>query len=106
MRPPPVAVSPVEFSFSDNFDRVISISIVFDETTRVITAISTHRDEGCDATRILIGTSPEGIPDDTDKVVVAPVGDYQLTQAELDDLASHGVGTIEGFQQFQITAGP
>ena len=98
-------VSPLVREFSDYVGRSISITITFDETTRVISGISTHRDAGCLFSKILIGTSADGNPDDTDKVVAVPFGDRTLNAAQITALNNRGITTIEDFDELQITAG-
>ena len=101
----PPSVSPVVQEFTDFEGRAISISVAFNTTTRAITGMSSHRDAGCLFSKILIGTSADGNPDDTDKVVAVPFGDRTLNSTQLAALATHGLATIEDFSALQITAG-
>lgn len=82
----------------------IRVTVVFDNTTRTITAINTHRDAACLYTQIAVGIGPDGTPDSSPRRWTPPVGDHVSTPQELAFLANQGVSTIEQFLTFQITA--
>jgi hypothetical protein len=82
----------------------ISCLITFDETTRTITQIDTHRDQECQFSSIAVGIGPDGTPDSSPIRWTCPVGDYTSTVDDLAWLASVGVTTIEQFNSYQITA--
>lgn len=105
MRVPTPATSPRVQEFSDYVGRVIRITVAFNDVTRVITGVTVFRDADCLFTKILIGSPADGIPDDTDKVVVVPAGTTTLSAGQLAALNAKGISTIEDFQSFQITAG-
>jgi len=81
----------------------ITVTVKFDNVTRAITEIDTHRDAACLYTQIAIGVGG-GSPDTSPIRWTPPVGDHVSTPAELAFLAGQGVSTIEQFLGFQITA--
>lgn len=97
--------SPWVWEAKDYLERVIRITVTFNEGTRAITGVTGFRDSGCLYTKILIGTSADGVPDDTDKVVNVPTGTTSLTQGQINQLAARGLATIENILALQITAG-
>jgi hypothetical protein len=99
------ATSPWVWEAQDYLQRAIRITVTFNDTTRAITGITAFRTSGCLYTKILIGTSADGVPDDTDKIVTVPVGTTNLTQNQLNNLAARGLATIEDILALQITAG-
>lgn len=106
MGTPTPATSPWIQEFGDYLGRVIRITVTFNAGTRAITGVTVFRDVGCLFTKILIGTSLDGNPDDTDKVVNVPVGTTVLTNGQLQALANQGIATIENLtDSLQITAG-
>jgi hypothetical protein len=82
----------------------ITVSVQFDNATRAITEIDTHRDAACLYTQIAVGLGANGAPDASPRRWTPPVGDHVSTPAELTFLANQGVSTIEQFLTFQITA--
>lgn len=99
-------LSPWEWQALDVEGDAIRITVEFDNTTRVITGITTFRDAGCAYTRILIGVGADGIPDDTDKIVNVPAGTTVLSKGQINNLAGRGVRTVEDVLALQITAAP
>lgn len=102
---PTPAVSPYVQEFGDNFDKVIRITITFNNANRNITGISLFRDADCQWTHILIGLGTDGIPDHSDKAIVVPAGTTTLTAQQLNVLANRGLAQIEDIEPLNITAG-
>jgi len=82
----------------------IKLVITFDDVTRALIALDTHRDEACMYHSIAVGIGPDGTPDTSPIRWTPPVGDYTSTAQDLAWLASVGVTTIEEFNNHQITA--
>lgn len=97
-------LSPWIWDARDNEGDILRITVSFDNTTRAITGITSFRDSGCLYAKILIGTSADGNPDDTDKIISVPAGTRNLTQNQLNVLANRGLSTIEDILALQITA--
>lgn len=100
--------SPWRWEANDNRGKAIGfqVSFVDSSTPHTITGIQLGRAAGCDYSRLLIGTGADGNPDDTDKIVVVPVGVTTLGAGALNNLANHGVSTIEDILALNITAAP
>lgn len=96
---------------AQDFDgKVIRITITWNTTANGdgkhnVTAGQVFRDAACQYTKILIGTSLDGNPDDTDKVVNVPAGTLNFTAAFINNMVTRGIGTVEDIEAFQITAG-
>lgn len=84
---------------------VIRVTVSFNDTSRAVTGITAFRDPNCQYRRILIGTSADGNPDDTDKAIAVPAGTTVLTSQQLAVLRNRGLATIEDIRALQITAG-
>ena len=102
---PVPATSPWVREFGDYQDRVIRITVTFNETTRALTGIAVFRDPDCMFTKILIGLGLDGTPDSSDKAIDVPAGTTVLTAQRMNQLANRGLSTIEDIQALQITAG-
>lgn len=97
--PPP----PYSWSSADYADRVISIVIDYNETTGNLTGATTHRDDGCLFTRILIGVGEEsGSPEDAPHKIQCPVGERNIPAGQLHAV---GLDVITDVLDNQITAG-
>lgn len=110
IRTPRPTPNPWVAEFGDYRGLVIRITVDWNpvaETSgkHLVTAITVYRDTACQFRNILIGTSLDGNPDDTDKTVSVPAGETQLSAAVITALRNRGVGTIEDILTFQITAG-
>lgn len=101
--PKPIT-SPWVWETYDTPGRVLRVTIAFDETTRLITGISSYRDPGCDFTTLVIGLGADGRPNTTDKSLDVPEGNWTAPASRLAALAARGLSTIEQVQSFQITA--
>lgn len=99
-------LSPWIWEARDNEAEVIRITVAFNNSTRAITGITVFRDAGCAYSKLLIGTSADGNPDDTDKVVTVPAGTTSLSGGQLNNLKNKGLNTIEDVLALQITAAP
>lgn len=95
--------TPWTYQANDYLDRVLRISVAFNNATRALTGATVVRDPGCLYSRIYFGTGPDGKPDSTPRKVTVPVGTTNLTAGQL---SSAGLDTIEGILALQITAGP
>ncbi len=82
----------------------IQVWVDFDNTTRVISAVRTHRDQACMYHYVAVGVGPDGKPDSSPIKWPPPVGDYTSTPADLAWFNSVGVVTVEDFMGYQITA--
>lgn len=83
----------------------VSITINFDNATRVISGGTLHRDPGCLYKHILIGLGPDGKPDDTTHSFnISNVNGDQVVGAAA--FTAVGLTTIESVLALgQITAG-
>jgi hypothetical protein len=99
--------SPWTYDSGGDFqDRHVSISIVFNNATRVLQSATLHRDAGCVYTKIYIGLGVDGKPDSTTHVfnIGNLTGDRSVNSTQL---AAVGLNTIEDVTALgQITAGP
>jgi hypothetical protein len=95
--PPPT--SPFIYEARDYQGNMISASIPYDDTTKVINGpMSVHRDPACVYVKVIIGDPKSPI---TTQLV--PAGDHTITAAQL---ASVGVTSINTVIDTQITASP
>jgi hypothetical protein len=100
---PEVLTSPYELSIKDNYGKIISITISFNNTTRNITGCTVFRDADCQWTKIFVGLGADGTPNSAAKTFAVPAG---TTTINAQQLAARGVDTIEDVVGYQITAGP
>lgn len=103
MTGPGPATSPVMYSFNDYQSNKISITFVFDNTTRAITQCTVSRDAACIYTKIYVGLGADGTVNSTPRVFTVPIG---TTTVPLNQLRNNGINTIEDFFSYQVTAGP
>ena len=99
---PPMS-SPYVWEAPDNFERVIRITLAFNDTTRALTDAVLYRDAGCQWTKIYVGVGEGGSPNRTDKVFTVPEGESTFPSQSLRQI---GLRTIEDILSVQITAGP
>jgi hypothetical protein len=98
-----VEPSPWITRFDDYLRRAITVTVSFNDATRVITGATVVRDAGCLWTKLLIGLpAGGGRPDDTDFKVTVPVGTTNVGPAVF---AARGFSTIEQLRTVQMTAG-
>ena len=99
-----VLQSPWVSRFADYLDRVITLTVTFNNSTRSITGGSITRDAGCQFTKVLIGLGGDGRPDSTDKAfdVSGLEGTQSVGKAPF---TARGFNVIEDIQALQITAG-
>lgn len=97
-----VEPSPYVVRFDDYLSRAITITVNFNNVTRVIVNAVVVRDTGCLWTKLLIGIGADNTPDSTTRKLNVPFGTTNVGKAALSNF---GVDTIEEFQAFQITAG-
>lgn len=110
VRAPRPTPNPWVWEAQDYIGKVVRITVTWNaiangEGEHNVTAIQVFRDADCQYTKILIGTSVDGNPDDTDKTVTVPDGTTNLSQGLINALINRGIGTIEDILGFQITAG-
>lgn len=98
-------MSPWVQEWGDNHDKVIRLTVTFNQATRAITGIQVFKDPGCQWTTILIGLGPDGIPDHSDKTITVPDGTTTLSAQRLAQLASRGAATIEDLEALNLAAG-
>src|SRR5687768_12141764 len=99
---PSQTTSPWSATFADYVDKVLSITITFDNTPRAITSCTVHKDAGCQYNKLLIGLGEDGSPDSTTKSFTIPVGD---TNVPVNAMAAKGIDVIEDVLGLNITAG-
>lgn len=99
---PPPAPSPYVWDSGDFQNKIIKITITYDNATRVITGVTTFRDADCVFKKILVGLGGDGRPDSTGHVFTCPPGTHSVP---LQQMTAQGFTTIEQFQALQITAG-
>jgi hypothetical protein len=98
-----VLQSPYIAEFADFADKLIRITVNFNNTTRVISGATVFRDVDCRFTRILVGLGADGRPDTTSRSFNVPAGSTAIQKAVF---TNQGFSTIEQFQALQITAAP
>lgn len=99
-----VIPNPYVWSTPDDAGKILSISFAWNAQTRAITGISAHRDPGCEWGQVLVGLGAGNSPNTTDKAIAVPVGDTNLPQNRLTQLAQRGLATIDHVLSMQITA--
>lgn len=101
-----VAQSPWQYEASDYLGRRLSITITFNNATRLITGATVHRDPDCMYTRILVGVGVDGGPDSSTHVFGVPnlEGDRNFGVGAINSV---GLSVIEDvFALGQIAAAP
>ncbi len=99
--PPPV--SPFVYSARDFAGHTITVTIDYDNNTRVILGGLVERDTDCLYVKVYIGTGGDGRPDSTTHKFNAQSGSHAINAAVL---AAIGITTIEDILNSQITVGP
>lgn len=102
--PPPV--SPYVYTARDSQGRILSATVPYDNSTRVINApVTVHRDANCAFTKVIVDVGPDGTPDTSTKVinVAGLIGDRTFTVAQVNSI---GLVTIDDILAHQITAAP
>jgi hypothetical protein len=102
----PVSSPWVYDSGPDFQDRHVSITVVFNNATRILQSATLHRDAGCVYTHIYIGIGVDGKPETAAHTfdISNLSGDRSVTSTQL---AAVGLNTIEDVLALgQITAGP
>lgn len=96
--------NPLVFRFADYTDLEIRITVNWDAATRATTGATVHRDDGCQWTKILVGTGADGSPDSTVKSfdLSGFAGDRSFTAGQM---SGRGFATVDDFLSLQITAG-
>lgn len=64
---PPVLNNPYVTEWRDYADKVLRISVAWNQTTRKVESVTLHRDPECLYTRVLVGLGPDGTPDTSTK---------------------------------------
>lgn len=100
---PGIAHPPYIWPAADYLGRAITITVNFDDGTRLLSGASIDRAAGCLYSHLYIGKGVDGSPNSTTKSFTVPFGTTNVTQAQMN---SRGFTTIEDFLALQITAGP
>ena len=93
---------PYVWSGADYADRIISISIDYNETTGELTGATTNRASGCLFSRILIGVGSDGSPENAPHKIQCPDGQRNVSKGQLHAV---GLDAITDVLNGQITAG-
>jgi hypothetical protein len=96
-------LSPWVVGFQDYLNRVVTITVNFNDATRALTNAVIHRDSGCLFHTIVFDNPSDAVKA---KRLTAPAdgaGDRTYSKAQL---ASQGLNTIEDAMAVQITAEP
>jgi hypothetical protein len=99
----PDPTSPYVFVVRDFQGRVISLTVPYDNTTKVINGSCTvHRDAGCMYTKVIIDVGGDGTPDTSTKIlnVAGFTGDKTFTVAQVNAI---GLNTLADVKAHQIT---
>lgn len=101
-----VTPNPWVWHTEDLQGRTLRIEVSWLESNRHINGITLFRDDGCQFTKILIGTGLDGNPNNTDKEinVAGVVGETNVGASKLNVFSNRGLFTIDDLQTFQITA--
>lgn len=101
--PPGIPEPPYFWQGADYADRIISVTIDYNQTTGVLTGATTTRADGCLFSRILIGVGAEsGSPEDAPHKIQCPVGVRNVSAGQLHAV---GLDTYNDVISNQITAG-
>lgn len=93
-------------SGGDYLGRRLTITVSFDNASRLISGAVVHRDPGCVYTKIYVGTGADGTPDSTPRVFgPVPDGDTSIPRSQFTK-PQVNISTIEDFIAMQVTAGP
>ncbi len=96
------AQSPLYYAFDDYRQNILSVTMVFDNTSRLITGCTVYRDADCLWRHLLVGLGEDGVPDSSPRSFAVPVG---TTNVPVSTLNVRGLTTIEDFLGYQLTAG-
>lgn len=102
-KPPGVVTSPWVYQSADYRNKVIRITVTFNNTTKALTGATVFRDTDCVYTKIYIGLGSDGTPDTTPHTFAVPAGTTTITAGQL---GANGLNTINDILALQITAGP
>lgn len=94
--------SPYVQQFADYLNRVIRITVVFDNATRAISGGTVFRDANCLYTNVFVGVGPDGSPNTSPRTFAVPAG---TTAVGANRFHQMSITTIEDFLLYQITAG-
>lgn len=101
VKEPPV--SPFVYQARDYLDRLLTVTIDYDNNTRAILGGLVVRDPACLYVNVYIGVGVDGRPDSTTHKFNAQSGSHPINAATL---AAIGITTIEDILNSQITVGP
>jgi hypothetical protein len=99
----PDPVSPYVFVVRDFLGRVISLTVLYDNTTKVINAACTvHRDANCTYTKVVIDVGGDGTPDTSTKILnmASFTGDKTFTVAQVNSI---GLNTLADVKAHSLT---
>lgn len=101
---PPTGPSPSPYTYegADYLQRRIGVIVEHDNDTRLLTAVTTYRDDGCLFGNIFFGLGENGSPNTTLTQLAVPVG---AANDQLADMLALGFVTVEDVQALQVTSG-
>ena len=104
MGTPGTVVSPWVWSAADYLGNTISVSVVFNNTTKALTSATIARDAACLYGHLYIGTGADGTPNTTTHALTVAAGSSKTYTA--GQMSQVGLNTINDILALQITAGP
>jgi hypothetical protein len=93
-------VTPFAQRWTDPAGKGITISVAFNDTTRVLGSTTVTRDVGCQYSTVLIGLGADGTPGTTPHNFTVPTGTTVVTAGQL---AANGLSVIEDVLNLQMT---
>ncbi len=96
-----VIVSPWTWEARDYQGNKISITIPFDNTTKVLSNGTIFRDAACVYTTLIVGVGGDGTVESSTKTFSVPSGTHTITASAM---SSKGINTIDDILNLQITA--
>jgi hypothetical protein len=99
----PDPVSPYVFTVRDYLGRTMSLTVPYDNTTKVINApVTVHRDAGCTYTKVIIDVGADGTPDTSTKTlnVAGFTGDKTFTVNQVNAI---GLVTLADVKAHSLT---
>lgn len=98
----PFPNAPFVWRFPDYQDKAITVSVTFNDNTKVLSGAEIIREPGCVYQTILWGLGEDGRPDNTTMKFIIPEGTTNLNRQALSRV---GLASIDNVLAVQITAG-